>query len=491
MSKLAWSAAHSRLLVGAVCALSPRLAVALPSAPTAFCGVYPDAPACSSGAPDCTLCHTVPPARNAFGADLEAALAPGIPRPLDASSFAAALPEALAAIEGHDPDGDGASNLDEILAGTLPADASSLPAVGDCPKEGEDLGWNPCAPDLAFTLKKISLDFCGRSPSPDERASFAAATDKEAFLTQRLDACLDSESWGGRDGVVWRLAHRKIKPLASIKSGEDDAGDIPLADYLDDYNFFVYVNTDDRDVRDLLTATYYVERQDGPPTVYAPFTRTPAQDFARRGYMGAQPVPIEKRAGMITMRWFQMSNTMFTGLPRTTAAQAYRAYLGYDIAKLEGLFPVPGEPQDFDNKGVTEPECAQCHSTLDPLTYPFSRYSGIGGESPRATPYSYVEDRPERFTHVEGERFAQTPETGWLFGQPVRDLVEWGQVAANSDAFARATVLDYWRLLLGKDPTPAEQAQLDKLWQDLKNVHQYRIERMLHDLVKTEAYRVP
>ena len=32
-------------------------------------------------------------------------------------------------------------------------------------------------------------------------------------------------------------------------------------------------------------------------------------------------------------------------------------------------------------KGVTVDECAVCHSTLDPLTYPFSRYEGIGGES--------------------------------------------------------------------------------------------------------------
>ena len=81
-----------------------------------------------------------------------------------------------------------------------------------------------------------------------------------------------------------------------------------------------------------------------------------------------------------------MSNTMFTSIPRTTAAQAYRAFLGYDIAKLEGLWPVAGEPADYDNKGVGAPACAGCHATLDPLTYPFSRYEGIGGGGPFSTP---------------------------------------------------------------------------------------------------------
>ena len=34
---------------------------------------------------------------------------------------------------------------------------------------------------------------------------------------------------------------------------------------------------------------------------------------------------------MLTHRWFLMSNTMFTAIPRTTAAQAYRAYLGVGL----------------------------------------------------------------------------------------------------------------------------------------------------------------
>ena len=36
------------------------------------------------------------------------------------------------------------------------------------------------------------------------------------------------------------------------------------------------------------------------------------------------------------------------------------------------------------------------------------------------------------------------------------DLIEWSQMAANSDAFAQATVTEYWKLLIGHKPTPME-----------------------------------
>lgn len=470
--------------------LLPSLAAALPSGPSAFCAQYPTAPSCRTGAPDCSYCHTIPPSRNAFGAALERALLPDTPRPLLAEAFAAGLPSALAAIEAADADGDGSSNLDEILAGSIPADRSSYPVKGGCPGPKEQLGWDPCGPDAAYTLKKVSLSFCGHSPSRAELVALRSSGDPEGILEAKLEECLASEHWRKKDGVLWSLANRKIKPSQSIKSG-DGAGDIPLADYEDDYNLFVYTQSGDRDARELLTARYHVARVDGPNTTYTAYTRTPREDLVARGPQQSQNVAEDQRAGMLTTRWFLMSNTMFTGIPRTTAAQAYRAFLGADIAKMQGLYEVPGEPRDFDGKGVTAPACARCHSTLDPLTYPFAYYQGIGGGMPRGAPATYVEDRPSRFVGVDGAAMSQVPQAGALFGRPVADLVEWAQVAADSEAFAQATVLDYWRLLFGADPTPAQEAEFDGLWRDFMTQDAYRVERMLRALVQTEAYRVP
>jgi hypothetical protein len=462
----------------------------LPTAPAAFCATYPDAPVCATSAPDCAFCHTVPPARNVFGELLAAALLPATPRPLDAAAFTAALGDALAGIEALDADGDGATNHEEILAGTRPGDVTSAPARGACPDAARSLGWSVCAPDLRYTHRKLMISFCGRSPTLTELDQLAQAADPERHLETVLDTCLDSEHWRGKDGVLWSLANRKIRPQRSVKVG-DEGGDIPIADYFDDYNLFVYTQTDDRDARDLLLARYQVSRDDGPPTVYTPYTREPRDDIQARGFLGSQRVPLERRAGMITTSWFLMINTMFTGVPRTTAAQAYRAYLGYDLAKQEGLFAVAGEPVDYDRKGVEAPACAGCHAVLDPLAYPFAYYSGIGGESSQGLPGTYVAGRPALFTYVDGPRMTDLPEAGQLFGRPVRDLVEWAQAAANSPAFARATVLDYWRLLLGEDPSPAQQAQFDGLAAEFATTHAYRVERLLHALVKTEAYRVP
>ncbi|HRK34539.1 MAG TPA: hypothetical protein PLJ47_08070 [Candidatus Hydrogenedentes bacterium] len=57
----------------------------------------------------CTLCHTIVPARNSYGADFKSA----------SNSFTA--------IENDDSDGDNTSNIDEINALTFPGDDSSYP----------------------------------------------------------------------------------------------------------------------------------------------------------------------------------------------------------------------------------------------------------------------------------------------------------------------------------------------------------------------------
>lgn len=470
---------------------------ARPPGPVNFCETYPEAPACAGGSTNCAMCHAQTPALNAFGAQLSEALAPGEERPLSDAIFSAQLPDALAAIEDLDADGDGASNLDEITIGTSPSDAQDAPTDGPqaCADGVIPIEYDVCAYDHAYVFKKLHLDFCGYSPMLDEVRAFQATEDKDAALTEALDRCLDTEYWRGRDGVVWNLANDKINPIQAIKSGEN-AGPIPLADYLDDYNFFVYTHTDGRDVREALTGEYFVERVDPregvEATQYTPFyvDRRALQD-----YTTGQIVQRNRRAGLITHRWFLMSTIMFTSIPRTAAAQAYRAYLGKNIARLEGLAPIDGEPADYDDKGVKEEECAICHSTLDPLTYPFAAYEGIGGGEGDygndIKPFQYNPGRLDRFIYVDGPNVVNAPEAGYILGERVEDLVGWAEVAANSDEYAQATVKDYWVLLMGEAPRASEQAEFDKLWRDLKGENAYSVEAMLHDLIKTEAYGVP
>lgn len=463
-------------------------ASAKPPAPMAFCHAYPDAKACNAGFADCATCHTTPPARNAFGMQVAEKLAPGAPRPLSDEDFVRFLPAALKAVEDLDADADGFSNIVEITAGTQTADANSVPrtlaCVGDDATRAANSHWNVCSYDAAYAFKKVNLDFCGRSPTRAEMDGFNTIVDQKSKLSRirdALDKCLDSPYWLGKDGVVWNLANAKIKPSHAIKSGENP-GPVPLGDYDDDFNLFTWANSDDNDVRDLLMAQYFVKRT-GPVTLQV----MTEEELAARPRGTKQPVPVGKRAGMISTRWFGALNTMFTSIPRTTAAQAYRAYLGFDIAKMQGLDPVPHEPKDYDAKGVGASACAVCHATLDPLTYPFTRYNGISGG------YSYNEDQLNDYVRVDGARVAEAPAAGVILGQQVADLREWTQVAANSDPFAIKVTSDYWKLLVGREPDLNDQTEFTQLWRGLKSVttYNYRVEKMLHDLVLTNAYGRP
>lgn len=493
---------HSRTLSGLVASMVTAAAAlaapvflapaasAKPPAPAAFCKQYPDSKSCQTGFAVCTTCHSVAPARNAFGDQLAARIAPGVQRPLSDDAFLGSLTSALKAIETMDADGDGYSNLAEIMAGTETANAASLPKVLACAPgdtaRAASAAYNVCGYDPVYAFKRVNADFCGRSPSRAEVESFRKLAGDEAAwkakLSSTLDACLDSKYWLGEYGVVWNLANAKIQPADSVKSGRN-AGPVPLADYDDDYNLFSYINSGDRDVRDLLLAQYFVKRtSDDPPSLEV----LTDEEMKKRPRGTVQPVPKEKRAGMITTRWFATVNTMFTAIPRTTAAQAYRAFLGFDIAKMQGLDTVPHEPADYDVKGVGAPACAVCHATLDPLTYPFTRYDGIGR-------YSYTPGRLNDFVRVDGERVKDAPEKGVLLGQEVKDLLEWAQVAANSDPFAQKVVRDYWKLLIGREPTIEDQPEFTAMWRGLKSPtgFNYRVEAMLHDLILTSAYGRP
>lgn len=485
-----WSLRSSLAGVGLLALLLSVPGGAQPTGPTTFCEVYPDAPACAAGEVSCGTCHETPPSLNVYGADIEAALAPDEARPLSTETYDHFLPEALALVEDLDSDDDGYTNLAEIESGSSPSDGDDVPRPEGCEDDDDD-GWELCGYDVDYAYKKVMIDFCGRSPTLSERLAFADAESPEQALHDTLDSCLDSEHWRGVGGRVWNLANRKVGPLKAIKSGKD-VGPIPLADYDDDYAYFVWTQTDDRDSRLVLTGQTFVSAtMVNGLTVYEEWDRSPDEDYELRGYDRYQAVEKERRAGMLTHRWFLMSNTMFTAIPRTTAAQAYRAYLGHDIAHLEGLYPVDGEPVDYDNKGVAADGCETCHSTLDALAYPFSRYEGIGGGKRNTDPYSYDESRLEGYQDTDGTDVDEAPEAGVIFGTPVDDLVEWASVAANSEDFRRATVLDYWKLLLGEEPRALEQAEYARLVEALGEEHGYQVEPMLHDLIDTEAYGAP
>jgi hypothetical protein len=372
-------------------------------------------------------------------------------------------------------------------AAAAAADPAQPKTAANCLKASAGARWNTCGYDPVYAYRKVFLDFCGRSPTVTESTAFDRLKGKadqwKPALNTALETCLKSPYWLGTDGIVWQLANPKVAPTSSIKAGTRP-GSIPLADFEWDFNLYTYVNSGDRDVRELLTAQYYVKRTSDSPVTLEKVTE---QELAtKRGNLG-QAVPVDKRAGMLTTRWFGVLNTMFTAIPRTTAAAAYRHYLGHNVAKMQGLHPVQGEPVDYDAKGVQAPACAGCHSTLDPMSYPFSRYNGISGAG------TYQANRLVSYTKTDSERVVQAPASGMLLGQPVKDLVDWGRVASNSEDFAQKVVFDYWKQLVGREPNAADKAEYDGLWKSLMSPtgSNYRVEKMLHELVLTNAYAAP
>lgn len=498
---------YTMAAVGATCLMLDgwcTSALAKPEAPSLFCGVYSDAYACMGAVPECAMCHvsTFPPAWNAYGLAIQAALDRQI-------SFDQALPGALASVESLDSDSDGYTNMQEIRAGTLPGDSGSFL---DTPEQTSvDLPSNPefavGTYDIAFAYKRASILYCGHSPSYEDMRPFrdpaVQTLDRSALMHQRIDDCLGGGYWLG-EGLP-RLADDRIRPIRNLGQDSQVFLTIPIAtpqpislrsvmgDYSFDYRLWVYALSGNRDARDLLLAQYFV-LQDADGSWRLTEDVIPNTDPTSTA--GGQRLEKPYRAGMITTMWFLARNTMFTALPRTTAAAAYRAYLGADISKQQGIMPVPGEPADVDGKGVGAPRCAACHSTLDPMAYAFMKYRGLDdaaaitgllqtgqADSPFGT---YDENRPtERIPN-----WSSTQQQPMLFGQPVDSLREWAEKAAASDEFARNLADIFYRHALGRDPSGADFAEFTALWKSLPD-DGYSANRLIHRLIDTRAFGAP
>jgi hypothetical protein len=466
----------------------PAISAARPTAPGIFCDVYDQSPECLGRVANCAECHvsTAPPVWNVYGQQLIAAL------PRD-RVFEEALPLALAAVEEGDADADGDLNRDEIMAGTLPGDPFSFWQEPVLSSGADNPGFSVGEYDYRFAFKRVLVNYCGRSPSFSELSELSAGTEglaeAELAALQRdrlhtaLDACLRSEHFS--KVLLPRLADTRIRPLYSIgqettvRLGE---ARLVIGDYGYDYRLWRYALTGDRDMRELLTAQYHVEESaTGELTRVEGVIAQPDPT----ALAGGEPLVPERRAGMLTTQWFLALNTMFSGLPRTTAAQAYRAYLGADLAQSDGIRPVPGEPVDIDDKGVDGEVCSHCHSTLDPLAYAFAKYQGIDDGYVEGFG-TYDPTRVERY--LPG--WSDSAQQAWLLGQPVADLIEWARVAAGSDQFKRNMADVFFRQALSREPAPDEEAEFAALWQSLPS-DGYSAWRLIHRLVDTSAYGVP
>ena len=494
---------------------------------------WPEIAQCSGRVADCSVCHTgtdpyspdgaLGPGWNAFGARFfvtggkhEACCGPGatadtchgtttggtaeddVSWECYAELFEDELRERLEALADDpaaDADGDCVSDRAELLAGTSPSDAADHPWVPFQPPTpvGEPNPWYDVGSwDPAFALRRVRANYCGRSPAWQEMEALSAADDPQAAVHDALDECLDSVFWYVRG--VPRMGDALIRPARMVSTDADSgSGFPPLGDYNYDFRLFVWAMTADRDARDLLLADYHlIDGQEFTTLADSMAVVEGAIDAGSWGSQGSQPVPPPYRAGLLTTQWFMAINTQYAELPRSTAAHAYKAYLGMDLARTEGIVPVAGEPLDVDFKDTQREPCSFCHGTLDPLAYAFAEYEGIqpaavalnGGYDP-----SLVDDMPA---------WADANPVPHLLGVPIpwpgpetSALVLWAELAANSDAFKRTLALSVFRQALDRDPAPDELAEFTAWWSAWGDDQGWSANQLIHALVDTDAFGAP
>lgn len=432
-------------------ALAGEVALATSQASGAFCQKFPKALGCASPSSSCAICHAGPPSLNSFGIDL----GNNLTAPLDVG-----LLEALQKIETLDSDRDGSTNIEEINNFSAPGNAQIKPSAE------LDLVYDP-----SVTYMRVMATYCGKKASYEDLKKVQAAAEARPLIHAKLSECLESSYW--KNEALYRLADKKIQPLAAVGFG----GNVVIGDFRWDYRLFSHIMTGDRDARELLSAQYHIDAN-GNKVEGVIAREEPFQVGERIVIAGGQPLQPDRRAGMMTTQWFLSFYTMFSQLPRNTASQTYRAYLGLDLAKGEGLTPVVGEPRDVDNRKVAQAECAVCHSTLDPLAYAFSTYKGI--EISAALAFG---------NPIGTYDAARAPweAQGQVLGKPTANLLEWADIARNSDDFKKNIARMMFEKALSRDPAPYEITEFDELWKNLP-ADGYSVNKLIHRFVDTKAF---
>lgn len=485
--------AGRRIVTAVACLALPTMvastAQARPTGPMLFCEAYPTSPLCEGQSVTCSLCHTSTTpglvSWNDYGGAVYGALG--------ATEFDAGLAAALTAVETFDVDNDGPTSGEEIVYGSLPGDPYSFEKAPLVPLGDPNPHYGVGGYDYKFALRRIAVAFCGRSPTYAEMQQFEDGGDPSAALHTKLQECLDGPYW--RNRMLPRLADLKIRPI--------DRFDM----WWWDYNLFRWALTGDRDARDMLLATYHVASdtdgsmqkvegvidvlneqcvttEDCVPGMFCVDGPPPDPNrYCSPDYFG-QALDPSLRAGLLTTTWFHFYNTMFSALPRQTAAQAYRAYADQDIARQQGIYPTDDDGYaaiDVDGKGILEEECWQCHSTLERLSYPFAKHNGIGGGAAAA----YNEDRPTNL----GLWDAGDEPVGVIFGTEVSTVREWAEVLAASDEFARMVTKMMWKHAIGIEPE-SSNAEFNSLWKNM-SLFGYNADTLIHAIVDTHSFGAP
>ena len=131
---------------------------------------------------------------------------------------------------------------------------------------------------------------------------------------------------------------------------------------------------------------------------------------------------------------------------------------------------------------------SSCHTTIDPLSYPWARYNGI--DLVGDTTGIYLDDRATDIL----------PDTqGAIFGLPVTGPEDWVAAAIASEYFSQHVVRLFWQYLFRRQPYACEDGEFAALWLGFRAGSYERagdaeprvVQSMLAELILLDAYGTP
>ena len=314
--------------------------------------------------------------------------------------------------------------------------------------------------DEVDTLRKATLMLNGRLPHPEEYEavrgfgieSIDAVLDgvmkEDAFIDQIVemynDVFLTDRYIDGNEAVAL-LNPEKYPNAYWFEAIEDDQAREQARYYTNSavareaLNLVAYIVKNDRDYREIVTADYAVFTPYSAKAYGASVSFTDPNDplELQQGKLSDYP-----HAGVLTSpMWLNRFPTTPTNRSRHRARKIYDQFLATDVLALASQAIDPAAGSNFANPTRDAPECAMCHTVIDPIAGAFQMFDKNNQEFLLATPAWY----PEMF--APGFNGEDMPKAEFPHA------LQWfGARAVQDPRFVIGTVYTVYRALTGQEP---------------------------------------
>lgn len=303
-------------------------------------------------------------------------------------------------------------------------------------------------------LTRLSMDLRGVRPTVEELDQIEANPD---LYTTFVDDWLAEERFGQRIADLWAEVFytRNERHFVELEYYEQDwtTGDLGRSVGEEPLQMLAWIATHDLPYTDFVTADWTMANEVLAELFPVDYPQGET-GWKQVHYTDGRPAV----GALVSNGLWWHYGSMLNNLNRGRANQVARIFLCDDFLARTidfGTDQILNSEEALGDAIRTDPRCASCHDTLDPLASHFYGFWWYASQKSMPSEIAYYHPERER----EWEELDALPPS--YFGTPTRDMADLGVLVATDERFTDCAVTRTWELLLRQSSTTMTSTEFE------------------------------